>query len=41
MKYPSNCVYVDKRGNEVPVSTAVDGILKVLKKCRGEKKNET
>lgn len=31
MKYPSNCVYVDKRGNEVPVSTAVNGILKVLK----------
>lgn len=31
MKYPSNCVYVDKRGNEVPVNTAVDGILKVLK----------
>ena len=31
MKYPSNCVYIDKRGNKVPVNTAVDGILKVLK----------
>lgn len=31
MKYPSNCVYLDKMGNEVPVNTAVDGILKVLK----------
>ena len=36
MKYPSNCVYVDKRGAEVPVNTAVDGIIKVLKHKGGK-----
>lgn len=36
MKYPSDCVYIDKRGNEVPVSSAVDGILKVLKHKSGK-----
>lgn len=36
MKYPSDCVYVDKRGAEVPVNTAVDGIIKVLKHKSGK-----
>ena len=36
MKYPSDCVYVDKRGNEVHVNSAVEGILKVLKHKGGK-----
>ena len=36
MKYPSDCVYIDKRGAEVSVNTAVDGIIKVLKHKGGK-----
>lgn len=36
MKYPSNCIYVDKRGNGIAVNSAVDGIIKVLKYKSGK-----